>query len=101
MSQKQNILWENWIAPTDSIPNVFSTYRSVVLSFLVSKVENKSFSCTHKLGERTGQVWQDNSRRVPTHEKNSGETVRRLGTIMQSIFCAQLGRAGIRLNFWK
>ena len=63
MSQKQNILWENWIAPTDSIPNVFSTYRSVVLSFLVSKVENKSFSCTHKLGERTGQVWQDNSRR--------------------------------------
>ena len=43
---------------------------------------------------------QNNSRRVRTHEKNSGETVRRLGTIVQSIFCAQSG-AGIRLNFWK
>ena len=40
------------------------------------------------------------SRRVGTHEKNSGETVRQLGTIIQSIFCAQLG-GGIRLNFWK
>ena len=35
-----------------------------------------------------------------THEKNPGETVRRLGTIIQSIFFAQSG-AGIRLNFWK
>ena len=43
---------------------------------------------------------QDNSRRVRTHEKNSGGTVRRLGTIIQSIFCCQSG-AGIRLNFWK
>ena len=41
-----------------------------------------------------------NSRRVRTHEKNSGDAVRRLGTIIQSIFCAQSG-AGIRLNFWK
>ena len=64
------------------------------------KAENKSFPCTHKLGERTGQVWRDNSRRVRTHEKNSGETVRRLGTIIQGIFCAQSG-GGIRLNFWK
>ena len=43
---------------------------------------------------------RDNSGRVRTHEKNSGETVRRLGTIIQSIFCAQSG-AGIHLNFWK
>ena len=43
---------------------------------------------------------RDNSRRVRTHEKNPGETVRRLGTIIQSIFCAQSG-ASIRLNFWK
>ena len=64
---------------------------SVVPSFLVRKVENKSFPRTHKLGERTGQVWRDNSRRVRTHEKNSGETVRRLGTIIQSIFCTQSG----------
>ena len=41
---------------------------------------------------------RNNSRR--THEKNSGETVRRLGTIIQSIFCAQSG-ADIRLKFWK
>ena len=32
------------------------------------------------------------------HEKNSGETVRRFCTIIQSIFCAQSG-AGISLNF--
>ena len=57
----------------------------------------KSFPCTHKLDQRTGQVWRDNSRRVQTHEKNSGETVRRLGTMIQSIFCAQSG-AGVRLN---
>ena len=43
---------------------------------------------------------RDNSRRVRTQEKNLGETVRRLGTKIQSIFCAQSG-AGIRLNFWK
>ena len=67
---------------------------------LFRKVENKSISCTHKLDEPTGQVWRDNSRRVLTHEKNSGETVRPLGTIIQSIFCAQSG-AGIRLIFWK
>ena len=97
--QKQNILGAISLAPADSIPNVFFK-SSVVPLFLVGKVENKSFPCTHKLGERTGQVWRDNSCRVRTHEKNSGETVRRLGTIIQSIFCAQSG-AGIRLNFWK
>ena len=41
-----------------------------------------------------------NSRRVRTHEKNSGDAVRRLGTIIQSIFCAQSG-ASIRLTIWK
>ena len=34
------------------------------------------------------------------YEKNSGETVRRLGKIIQSIFKAQSG-ASIRLTFWK
>ena len=92
--QKQNMLGANSIALADSNPNVFFN-SSVVPLFLVRKVENKSFPCTHKLGERTGQVWRDNNRRVRTHEKNSGETVRRLGTIIQSIFCAQSG-AGIR-----
>ena len=41
-----------------------------------------------------------NSRHVRTHEKNSGDAVRRLGTIMQSIFCAQSG-ASIRLTVWE
>ena len=34
-----------------------------------------------------------NSRHVRTHEKNSGDAVRWLGTIIQSIFCAQSGKA--------
>ena len=41
-----------------------------------------------------------NSRRVRIHQKNSGDAVRRLGTIIQSIFCAQSG-ASIRLTVWK
>ena len=58
----------------------------------------------HNIGERTGQVWRDNSRialsRVRTHEKNSGDAVRRLGSIIKSIFCAQSG-ASICLTVWK
>ena len=65
--QKQNFLGAKWTAPADSIPNVFFD-SSVVPSFLVRKVENKSFPCTHKIGERTGQLCRDNSRRVGTHE---------------------------------
>ena len=41
-----------------------------------------------------------NSRRVQTHEKNLGDAVRRLGTIIQSIFCAQSGTS-ILLTVWK
>ena len=41
-----------------------------------------------------------NSRRVRTHEKNSGDAVRLLGSIIQSIFCVQSG-ASIRLTVWK
>ena len=50
---------------------------------------SSSFVWLGKLGERTALLWRDNSsssRRVRTHEKNSGETVRRLGTMIQSIF---------------
>ena len=53
-----------------------------------------------KLGERTGQLRRENSRRIRTHEKNSRETVCWLDTIIQSIFCVQSG-ASIRLNVWK
>ena len=48
----------------------------------------------------TACIYRDNSRHVRTHEENLLRCVRRLGTIIQSIFCAQSG-AGIRLNFWK
>ena len=41
-----------------------------------------------------------NSGHVRTHEKNSGDAVCRLGTIIQSIFCAQSG-ASICLTAWK
>ena len=37
---------------------------------------------------------------VQTHEKNWGDAVHRLGTIIQSIFCAQSG-ASTRLTIWK
>ena len=50
---------------------------------------SSSFVWLGKLGERTALLWRDNSnssRRVRTHEKNSGETVRLLGTMIQSIF---------------
>ena len=41
-----------------------------------------------------------NSRRVRTHEKNSRDAVRRLGIIIQSMFCAQSG-VSIRMSVWK
>ena len=41
-----------------------------------------------------------NSSHVRTHEKNSGDAVRQLGTIIQSIFSAQSG-ASICLTVWK
>ena len=55
--------------------------------------------------KKDGQVWRDNSRPVPggpvrTHEMNSGDAVRRLGTIIQSIFPARSG-ASICLTVWK
>ena len=51
-------------------------------------------------GRAPGYLIKHNSRRVRTHEKNSRDAVRRLGTIIQSIFCAQSG-ASLRLTVWK
>ena len=49
-----------------------------------------------------GQASRDrvNNRHVRTHEKNSEDAVRRLGIIIQSIFCAQSGTS-ILLTVWK
>ena len=41
--------------------------------------------------------WRDNSGRVRTHEKNSGDSVRRFGIIIQKFFCAQSGASIDRL----
>ena len=49
----------------------------------------------HPLRPRGSQ----SGRKKGRDERNTGETVRRLGTIIQSIICAQSG-VGIRLNFW-
>ena len=98
--QKQNILLGKLNCSCCMIASQ-NFFPLIGISFVpVRKVENKIFPCSHKLGERTGRVQQDNSGRVRAYEKNSGETVRRLGTIMQSIFCAQ-SVTGIRLNLWK
>ena len=77
----------------------------VVHSFLVSKVEMERFPCTHNVRTYVNEldnniVRRDNNSRVRTLEKKSGDAVRRLGTIIQSIFCAQ-SRASIRLTVWK
>ena len=89
VGKKQNFLSANWIASADSIRNVFRLISS-------------SFDWLGKLRERTGQLWRDNSRRVRTHENNSGEPVHRLDTIIhcQSFFWAESG-ASIRLTVWK
>ena len=60
----------------------------------------KVFLARTSLVNKPGQLSRGNSRHVRTHKKNSGETVRRLGAIIQSIFCAQSG-ASIRLTVWK
>ena len=56
IGEKQNILRANSIALADSFKPKRIFNSSVVPLFLDRKVENESFPCTHKLGERTGQV---------------------------------------------
>ena len=70
-----------------------------------SLYQTESFltACIHSLLLRCmSQASRDrvNSRRVRTHQKKLGDAVRRLGTIIQSIFCAQSG-VSIRLTVWK
>ena len=48
----------------------------------------------------TGLFPNGQENRVRTHERNSGDAVRRLGKIIQSIFCVQ-SEASIRLTVWK
>ena len=80
IGQKQNFLG----ADGNSHPKRFSE-SSIVPSFLFGEAEKWKFP-SRNLGERTRQVWRDNSRRVRTHEKNSGDAVRWLGTKIQRFF---------------
>ena len=83
-------------------------FRKSVFSFRVDSILKWRVYIKLKVSWLCAFLWcmsqtsrdRNNSRRVRTHEKNSGETVRRLGTIIQSIFCAQSG-ASIRLTIWK
>ena len=83
-------------------------FRKSVFSFRVDSILKWRVDIKLKVSWLRGFLWcmsqtgRDgvNSRHVGTHKKNSGETVRRLGTIIQSIFCAQSG-ASIRLTVWK
>ena len=83
-------------------------FRKSVFSFRVDSILKWRVYIKLKVSWLRAFLWcmsqtsrdRNNSRRVRTHEKNSGETVRRLGTIIQSIFCAQSG-ASIRLTIWK
>ena len=51
-----------------------------------NKSRYESFPCTHNLGERNGQVWRDNNRRVRTHEKLSRYAVGGSGTKIENVF---------------
>ena len=85
------------------LPTIYDTLWSVrnrIVSVQNAHADSILRFWLEKLGEWTGQLWRDNSPRVRNLEKNSGETVCRLGTIIQSIFCAQSG-ASIRLTVWK
>ena len=92
------------------IPVVSSSlyFRKSVFSFRVDSILKWRVYIKLKVSWLRAFLWcmsqtihdQNNSCRVRTHKKNSGETVRRLGTIIQRIFCAQSG-ASIRLTVWK
>ena len=85
------------------LPTIYDTLWSVrnrIVSVQNAHADSILRFWLEKLGEWTGQLWRDNSPRVRNLEKNSGETVCQLGTIIQSIFCAQSG-ASIRLTVWK
>ena len=92
------------------IPVVSSSlyFWKSVFSFRVDSILNWRVYIKLKVSWQRAFLWcmsqtsrdRVNSRRVRTHEKNSGDAVRWLGTIIQSIFCAQSG-ASIRLIVWK
>ena len=80
-------------------------FRKSVFSFWVDSILKWRVYIKQKVSWLHAFLWcmsqtsrdRVNSRHVRTHEKNSGDAVRRLGTIIQSIFCAQSG-ASIRMR---
>ena len=92
------------------IPVVSSSlyFRKSVFSFRVDSILKWRVYIKLKVSWLRAFLWcmtqtsrdRVNSRCVRTHEENSGETVRWLGTMIQNILCAQSG-ASIRLTHWK
>ena len=101
--------WQNHAMLPKKLP-CYAGYWKSVFSFRVNNIEMGSLQMYIKLNiswlhaflwcMRQTSHDQVNSCRVQTHEKNSGDAVHQLGTIIQSIFCAQSG-ASIRLTVWK
>ena len=89
------------------IPVVSSSlyFRKSVFSFRVDSILKWRVYIKLKVSWLRAFLWcmnqtsrdRVNSRHVRSHEKNSGDAVRRLGTIIQRIICAQSG-ASIRLT---
>ena len=83
-------------------------FRKSVFSFWVDSILKWRVYIKQKVSWLHAFLWcmsqtsrdQVNSRHVRTHKENSGDVVHRLGTIIQSIFCAQSG-ASIRMTVWK
>ena len=83
------------------IPVVSSSlyFRKSVFSFRVDSILKWRVYIKLKVSWLRAFLWcmnqtsrdRVNSRHVRTHEKNSGDAVRRLGTIIQRIICAQSG----------
>ena len=90
-------------------PPCYAVEKASLYSFRVNSMgslyQTESFltACIHSLLRRCmsqASRVRVNRLRVRTHQKKSGDAVRRLGTIIQSIFCAQSG-VSIRLTVWK
>ena len=87
------IIWENTVSVLPSSETRILKWR-VYIKLKVSWLRVILWCMSQTSCDRV------NSGHVRTHEKNSGETVHWLGTIIQSIFRAQSG-ASIRLTVWK
>ena len=91
------------MVPRNSVPEGFSyIWQSTWVGIIAIKTERTQihFLSDVLVAVASLDLKVPNSLRVWIHEKNSGDAVRRLGTMIQRISCAQSG-ASIRLTVWK